>query len=115
MAVEQYRGFLYLKKKHGDQYTLPPSYEIDVVWHAHILHSKDYVLFCEKIFGAYLHHHIHLVDEAKNTNELREKFKKTQELYYKEFGNYIYTVRKQRFNRFLLKIKNCLLKNTGEN
>jgi len=104
-AVEQYRRFLHLKKKYGSQYILPPSYEIDEVWHSHILHSEHYVAFCEKVFGEYLHHHIHLITEAKNLEKLNERFKKTQKLYHHEFGEYIYTIKKHWLINILYKIK----------
>ena len=41
-ACQQYRNFLYLKMKYGHQYELPPSYDMDEAWHAHILHTEDF-------------------------------------------------------------------------
>lgn len=29
---------------------------IDPFWHAHILHTKQYVAFCDEVFGEYIHH-----------------------------------------------------------
>ena len=29
---------------------------IDVVWHAFILHTKEYGAFCQKFFGRFIHH-----------------------------------------------------------
>lgn len=90
-ALEQYRNFLILRKKYGHQYELPPSVDIDEVWHAHILHTEDYINFCDHAFGYFLHHHPH---HGKN-NELSDKdmaqlFEQTQSLYCKEFGDYLY-------------------------
>lgn len=104
-ALEQYRNFLYLKKKYGEHYILPPSIDIDEVWHAHILHTEDYIEFCSKVFGYFLHHHPH---HGKNgglsDEEVEQLFEKTQELYCQEFGDYIYCIRpisfKQKLNRF---------------
>ena len=30
---------------------------VDPFWHAHILHTEEYVDFCNRMFGRYLHHH----------------------------------------------------------
>ena len=94
-AAIQYRNFLYLKKKYGETYVLPPSYDMDEVWHAHILHTKDYIDFCEQVFGCYLHHHPHHgKDNTITDEELESAFEEqTQKLYYQEFGEYIESVR----------------------
>lgn len=93
-ACKQYRHFLYLKKKYGDKYELPPSKDIDEAWHAHILHTEDYVNFCNEAFGGYLHHHPHTKKNALSIDQLAELFEKqTQHLYKQEFGDYIYAVR----------------------
>lgn len=55
-AVElRYKRYLYLLRKHEGQ-ALPPSTDIDVFWHAHILDTQAYVRDCTAIFGYYLHH-----------------------------------------------------------
>ena len=73
----------------GVNISLPPSYEIDEVWHAHILHTKEYMDFCLELFGKYLHHQPHLSSEASSMKELEQLFEKTQDLYNHEFGTYI--------------------------
>lgn len=93
-AVAYYKNFLCLKKKYGDQFQLPPSYEVDEAWHAHILHTKDYHEFCQDIFGGYLHHHPHIAEEAQHDKSYLDKlFQKTQELHLQEFGEYLYEIR----------------------
>jgi hypothetical protein len=93
-ACQQYRNYLFLKKKYEDSYDLPPSVDIDEVWHAHILHSEEYIEFCQQTFGHYLHHHPHhgkgniLTDQQVN-----DLFEKTQYFYNLEFGEYIYAIR----------------------
>jgi len=94
-AAEQYRNFLYLMKKYGREHQLTPSYEIDEAWHAHILHTKKYVAFCEKVFGKYLHHYPHLVQEGGDTESLNNRFKRTQLLHKEEFGDFIYQIKRQ--------------------
>jgi len=92
-AVELYRNFLLLKKKYGSQHQLPPSYEIDEAWHAHILHTEDYMTFCNHVFGGFLHHHPHIAHQKGDTKKLELLFERTQELYKKEFGDYLYSFR----------------------
>ncbi len=110
-AVQQYRNYLFLKKKYGKTYSLPPSYDIDEVWHAHILHTEDYYTFCKEVFGDFLHHHPH---HGKNNSitdqEIAEGFKKTQELYYTEFGEYIYAVKPIPFK---IRLKRLFMNSSG--
>src|SRR6185295_1233920 len=32
------------------------SEKIDLFWHSHILHSRRYIKFCNKVVGEYMHH-----------------------------------------------------------
>ncbi len=88
-AVSIYRNYLYLLKKYPDN-ILPPSYEIDEAWHAHILFSRHYVKFCQELFGCYQHHDPHEMLLKDGTKQLEKLFEATQELYKKEFGDYLY-------------------------
>jgi len=94
-ATIQYRRFLFLKKKYGEQHILPPSYDMDEVWHAHILHTQEYCNFCEEIFDGYLHHHPHHgYDNSITSQELESAFENgTQKLYRLEYGEDIEAVR----------------------
>jgi len=33
-----------------------PTFEVDVAWHAFILHTRDYTNYCMERFGHYVHH-----------------------------------------------------------
>ena len=55
MLRVEFLRFCVLKYHNPDQ-IFPPSAEVDSFWHAFILHTMDYHDFCEKHFGAYLHH-----------------------------------------------------------
>lgn len=94
-AVKQYRHFLYLNKKYGSEYTLPPSVDIDHAWHAHILYTEDYLAFCENVFGEYLHHNPHrgFSDQSTIAKVQRDFEMNTQRLYKLEFGTYIHEIR----------------------
>ncbi len=35
---------------------LTPTPDVDEVWHAHLLHTKDYLRDCMRVFGRFLHH-----------------------------------------------------------
>ena len=93
-GTQQYRNYLFLRKKYPDL-NLPPSKDIDEVWHAHILHTEEYRDFCKKAFydqpDHYLDHHPHLAKEG-SMNRLKQLFEKTQDLYREEFGEYIYQI-----------------------
>jgi hypothetical protein len=54
-------GILYLKRYYAihilDPLNPPAmSRPVDPFWHTHVLYSEDYVNFCNKVFGEYLHH-----------------------------------------------------------
>jgi hypothetical protein len=109
-ASKQYRNYLFLKKKYGDDYPLPPSYDIDDVWHAHILHTEDYYNFCKQVFGEFLHHHPHHgKDNSITDTDIEKLFEKTQELYYLEFQEPICNIRpvplKVKFQKFLKELR----------
>ena len=89
-AITQYKNYLYLKRKYGDDFKLPPSLEIDEIWHNHILHTKEYHQDCQAIFGEYLHHRPSREGDGENLQTL---FDKTQALYKTEFGDFIYVIR----------------------
>jgi hypothetical protein len=105
LVMQQYRKFLFLKKKYGHQYSLPPSMEIDEFWHTHILHTNKYHQDCLSIFGEYLHHSPYH-GESENTArlELEKMFEQeTQELYLQEFGEPIFQVIPRRSKKNLLR------------
>ena len=51
--IDETKRFLVMGRLVGSQ--LAPSPQIDDVWHAWILYTKDYHSFCEKA-GGYIHH-----------------------------------------------------------
>ncbi|MEM1244372.1 MAG: glycine-rich domain-containing protein-like, partial [Pseudomonadota bacterium] len=106
-AVQQYRNYLFLKLKYPEK-KLPPSKDIDDVWHAHILHTKAYRDFCEEIAPysnmPFLDHWPQLPHSAAD-NTLVQLFAETQNLYQKEFGEYLYQVRPTGFWRFWARLQ----------
>ena len=73
VTTHYYKNFLYLSKKYKE-YRFSPSTQIDEIWHAHILYTKDYHEMCEKVFGFYLHHQptINESDHAEDVKGLEK-------------------------------------------
>lgn len=93
-CAQLYKNFLFLKKKFGEKYNIPPNKEIDQFWHNHILDTENYIKDCTAIFGHYLHHYPYAgLDGVTTYEQLKTYFNKVQELHYKEFGYYIYKIR----------------------
>ncbi len=104
-AIEQYRNYLFLRTKYPTE-KLPPSYEVDEVWHAHILHTNEYRKFCNAAFpeleGGYLDHYPQLPDASSTTDaDMDKHYEKTQNLYKQEFGDYLRQVKRNWFTAIL--------------
>ncbi len=104
-AIKQYRNYLFLRKKYPTE-KLPPSYEVDEVWHAHILHTNEYRKFCNAVFpelkGSYLNHYPQLPGTSSTTDaEMDRYYEKTQQLYKQEFGDYLRQVKRNWFMAIL--------------
>lgn len=56
-AEDLYRKYLTLISRYpGQDFT--PSRLIDLVWHAHITSTRQYMADCDLLFGEYLHHNM---------------------------------------------------------
>jgi hypothetical protein len=57
----------------------PPvvSKPVDVFWHAHILHTHMYMVFCNEVFGEYIHHNPLLIDDPIAMAFITEYYKAT--------------------------------------
>lgn len=93
LASQQYRNYLYLQKKYGHHFKLIPSKDIDTFWHLHILDTKKYHQDCQAIFGQYLHHKPFYEGIEVKLTDKQNPFSITQELYYQEYNEYIYSVK----------------------
>ena len=93
-GIRQYRNILLLWLKYGDETTLPPSEDIDEIWHNHILDTKKYQADCDFLFGKFLHHYPYFgIDDQTDRNDLNNAFANTKRLYIKEFGEPLLNVR----------------------
>ena len=86
-AIEFYKMFLYLIRLYPHT-RLVPTWEIDQVWHRHILtNTYQYVLDCQKLFGRTLHHVSHFGQRNEpRLEQLEAAFVNTQALFRKHFG-----------------------------
>lgn len=89
MAIAEYRRFLVLGAvKSQREWHLVPTQVIDEVWHAHILHTRQYVRDCEAIFGHYFHHSpSSATGNSPEKHQMREWHKRTISLYQTVFGS----------------------------
>src|SRR5687768_16254485 len=76
LAIVEYRKFMTLAVLRDDLDMF--SGEVDEVWHAHILFTRQYAEFCQAVNGKFIHHDPVLPREAENlaehAEEDREKF-----------------------------------------
>jgi len=54
--VEEYREYLALFYFHPGEELVPPSQDLDDVWHEHILDTQRYAADCHNVFGRFIHH-----------------------------------------------------------
>ncbi|NNM83953.1 glycine-rich domain-containing protein-like [Candidatus Parcubacteria bacterium] len=82
IAIQDYREFMALAKAMRG-YKLVPTRDADQVWHAHLLHTRDYARFCMDYAGFFIHHSPKLPgeDAAHDEEEL-----KTMRLHEQFFG-----------------------------
>ena len=102
IAIEQYKHFIFLKRKYPHHEPLPAPTDLDQVWHAHILFTKNYEQFCIKVFGKFLHHNPVNENDPEMQNVMRKGFIRLQALHKREFGTYIFRINKSGFIRKLL-------------
>lgn len=88
LVIKYYRNYLWLLRKYSSDYpVIPPSTDIDEIWHHHILDTYKYHEDCNAIFGQYLHHYPYFgMRGADDYAELERTFKITQKLHMIEFN-----------------------------
>jgi hypothetical protein len=88
-GLVNYHKFLFLKKMCSDDMIVVPTYQIDLIWHTHILSSMaGYYQDCKAIIGVSMHHDDSLEDRSEG-GPLDTAFTATvvawKELYGKEY------------------------------
>jgi hypothetical protein len=86
-GVDNYTKFLKLKQKASDErIILVPTYQIDLLWHTHILSSiTNYNNDCKAIMGGTLHHDDSLTDRSDG-GVLDVAYTSTKNLWKDEYG-----------------------------
>lgn len=80
-AVNEYIRFLEMHIAFPN-ITIVPGKVVDKVWHDHILHTRDYIAFCQSAFGDYMHH-----DPKDRSSDKVMDMKPTLELYHQRYGH----------------------------
>jgi hypothetical protein len=88
-GLVNYHKFLFLKKMNIDDMIIVPTYQIDLLWHTHILSSfAGYNQDCKAIIGVPMHHDDSFIDRSEG-GPLDTAFKATtkawKELYGEEY------------------------------
>eukprot|EP01083_Nonionella_stella_P219191 785402_1 len=82
-GINEYETFLFLIKKYPKM-SFVPSTCIDEVWHAHILHTKQYQQDMVQYLGYFLHHDPQ-TNGDKGKGKQMTSVKETETVYEKEF------------------------------
>ena len=69
----------------GDERRLVPSVHVDEAWHALILHTRQYMEFCDRRYGEFLHHEVTPPDAEVGPGDVFE-YLLTRALMRKRYG-----------------------------
>jgi hypothetical protein len=78
-VIEEYKKFIFL----GTIQDVAPSFEIDQVWHTHLLFTKDYKKMCTEVIKLEFHHNPN--EEKTSKVIVKDPYITTKELYFKTF------------------------------
>lgn len=84
-AVEDYRKFLALCEQFRG-FPIVPSYDIDEVWHQHVLFTEQYRNDCDAVFGKFFDHVPYFGRNEANVEEDDRVLINTRELWEKVYG-----------------------------
>ncbi len=87
LALDRYKKFLYLKKKHPLLFIVP-CYSIDLIWHTHQLNPHAYSIDTIELIGGILEHDDSVVDRSAGEKldvSSRETMELWKELYNEKF------------------------------
>lgn len=85
IALERYRKFLQLVKKHRSK-SFAPSKDIDMMWHLHMLSPRNYYQDCMNLFGDILDHDGGFGSVLEEEEELKTSFEMTAKIWEEEYG-----------------------------
>jgi hypothetical protein len=82
-AIVEYLRFLVMLAE-APKMELVASSDIDLVWHEHLIDTKNYAADCQRLFGHFIHHR-----RARTPDELAEipeAYQNTKDVYKSRFG-----------------------------
>ena len=87
------RGILALKQYYAIALFDPANYhavseKVDPFWHAHILHTKEYIHFSEQVAGSYMHHEPLDHSNLPEVKKVRCLYEYSLECYRQFFSSY---------------------------
>ncbi len=94
-GITQYKRYIFILRKYQNgSLLLPPSSDIDEIWHHHILDTRHYFNSSFMIFGGYMHHFPYFgMRDTNDYQDLLRAFELTEELYELEYAERLYAVR----------------------
>jgi len=87
-SIDKYEKFMYLHKKYPNE-TITPDFEIDLIWHAHMLDHANYVKATKRYVGRIIDH-----NDSSSATSLEMYKKRTNVLWENEFGRPLMNNRK---------------------
>ena len=81
--IEEYREYLALFYFHPGEELVPPTQDLDDVWHEHILDTQRYAEDCRLVFGRFIHH-VPGLDQG--TDRHTEGLSRTRRHWWQRFG-----------------------------
>lgn len=82
-VIEEYKRFIYIDAV--AEHDVTPSDQVDQVWHAHVLHTRDYAKFCQKVLGGKFFHHNPSTGGFSEDEKHADWYAKTLESYQRIF------------------------------
>lgn len=82
-SIERYEKFMTLVKEYDGVHVLSPPFDVDIVWHAHMLDHKAYADATRDFFGHLLDHN----DNPKSNYEMQKQRELTARLWQRHFGS----------------------------
>jgi hypothetical protein len=85
-AEQRYKGFLHLFRMTNSKFFLVPTYDIDLIWHAHQLDPIAYTKDIMQILGRVLEHDDSDSDRTPG-HKLEQGFSQTCKLWFETYGS----------------------------
>jgi hypothetical protein len=95
--IEEYREYLALFYFHPGEELVPPTQELDDVWHEHILDTRRYAEDCQAVFGRFIHH---VPGLEEGTDRHTDGLRRTRRHWWQRFGRHRLSIRQNETGGF---------------